>query len=52
MGDYKVNKTVEQINKKIADGEAVVVTAEEIIGIVKKESGIFKISVLNFVSLI
>jgi len=37
MSDYKVNKTVEQINRKIADGEAVVATAEEIIGIVKKE---------------
>ncbi len=37
MGDYKVNKTVEQINKKIADGEVVVATAEEVIGIAKKE---------------
>ena len=41
MSAYKVNKTIEQINRKIADGEAVVVTAEEIIGIVKKE-GIVK----------
>ena len=33
MSDHKVNKTIEQINKKIAAGEAVVVTAEEIIDI-------------------
>ena len=37
MSDYKVNKTIEQINKKIADGKAVVVTAEEIVDIAKKE---------------
>ena len=37
MSDYKVNKTIEQINKKIAAGKAVVVTAQEIIGIAKKE---------------
>jgi len=36
MSEYKVNKTYEQINKKIAAGEAVVVTAEEIIDIAKK----------------
>ncbi|RLB87633.1 MAG: hypothetical protein DRH26_15245, partial [Deltaproteobacteria bacterium] len=36
MNDYKVNKTYEQINKKISRGEAVVVTAEEIIDIAKK----------------
>ena len=36
MGDYKVNKTYKEINKKIAAGEAVVVTAEEIIGMVEK----------------
>ncbi len=37
MSDYKVTKTIEQINKKIADGQAVVVTAEEIIDIADKE---------------
>jgi len=37
MSDYKVNKTIEQINKKIAKGQAVVVTAEEIVDIAKKE---------------
>jgi L-aspartate semialdehyde sulfurtransferase len=37
MNDYKVNKTIEQINKKITGGEAVVVTAEEIIDIAAKE---------------
>lgn len=37
MSNYKVNKTIDQINKKIAKGKAVVVTAEEIIGIAKKE---------------
>ena len=37
MSDYKVNKTIEQINKKIAAGKAVVATAQEIIGIAKKE---------------
>jgi uncharacterized protein (DUF39 family) len=36
MNEYKVNKTYEQINKKIAKGEAVVVTAEEIIDIAQK----------------
>ncbi len=37
MSGYKINKTIEQINKKIADGKAVVVTAEEVIDIAKKE---------------
>lgn len=37
MTDFKVNKTVEQINKKIAAGDAVVVTAEEIIDIARKD---------------
>ena len=36
MSDYQVNKTYEEINQRIAKGEAVVVTAEEIIDIVKK----------------
>ncbi|MCD4742400.1 MAG: homocysteine biosynthesis protein [Desulfobacteraceae bacterium] len=36
MGEYKVNKTYKEINKKITAGEAVVVTAEEIIGMVGK----------------
>jgi uncharacterized protein (DUF39 family) len=37
MSTYKVNKTYEEINAKIAAGEAVVVTAEEIIDIADKE---------------
>ena len=37
MSDYQVNKTYEEINQRIAKGEAVVVTAEEIIDIVKKD---------------
>ena len=36
MKNYKVSKTIDEINKKIADGNAVVVTAEEIIGITKQ----------------
>ncbi|MFO7911603.1 MAG: homocysteine biosynthesis protein, partial [Desulfotignum sp.] len=39
MNAHKISKTYEQINKKIARGEAVVVTAEEIIDIAK-ENGI------------
>lgn len=37
MSTYKVNKTYEEINAKIAAGQAVVVTAEEIIDIAEKE---------------
>lgn len=37
MNEYQVNKTYQEINDKIAKGEAVVVTAEEIIDIVEKE---------------
>lgn len=36
MGEFKVNKTYAEINEKIKLGKAVVVTAEEIIGIVKE----------------
>jgi len=36
MKTFKVNKTYQQINEKIKSGDVVVVTAEEIIGIVKK----------------
>ena len=36
MGEFKVNKTYAEINEKIRSGKAVVVTAEEIIGIVKE----------------
>lgn len=36
MKKYKVNKTYQQINEKIRAGEVVVVTAEEMIDIVKK----------------
>ena len=37
MSDHAVNKTYEEINARISAGEAVVVTAEEMVGIVKKE---------------
>ncbi len=37
MSEFKVNKTYEEINAKIADGQAVVVTAEEIIEIADKK---------------
>ncbi|MCP4023244.1 MAG: hypothetical protein GY729_15480 [Desulfobacteraceae bacterium] len=37
MGEYKINKTYEEINKKIEQGEAVVVTAEEIVDIAKNK---------------
>lgn len=37
MSRYKVNKTYQEINDKIRSGKAVVVTAEEIIGIVKEK---------------
>ncbi|MBW2465952.1 MAG: hypothetical protein JRF02_01505, partial [Deltaproteobacteria bacterium] len=36
MSKQKVNKTYEEINARIKAGEAVVVTAEEMVGIVKK----------------
>jgi uncharacterized protein (DUF39 family) len=35
MATFKINKSYQEINKKIAAGEAVVVTAEEMIGMVK-----------------
>ncbi|MFY9942868.1 MAG: homocysteine biosynthesis protein [Desulfobacterales bacterium] len=37
MTEFKVNKTYQEINAKIRSGKVVVVTAEEIIGIVQKE---------------
>ncbi len=37
MSPYKVNKTIAEINEKIRKGKAVVVTAEEIIGIVEEK---------------
>jgi len=37
MNEYQVNKTYQEINDKIARGEAVVVTAEEIIDIAEKQ---------------
>jgi len=37
MAEYKVNKTYAEINARIKAGEAVVVTAEEMIDIVKKD---------------
>jgi len=38
MKRYKVQKTYEQINQKIRDGKVVVVTAEEMIDILKEEA--------------
>lgn len=40
MKKHKVNKTYQEINAKIRSGEVVVVTAEEIIGIVEKEGAV------------
>jgi len=37
LNPYRINKTIEEINSKIREGKAVVVTAEEIIPIVKSE---------------
>lgn len=37
MSDHKVKKTYQEINRKIADGEAVVVTAEEIVDIARED---------------
>ena len=37
MKKYKINKTIREINAKIKSGDVVVVTAEEIIDIVKNE---------------
>lgn len=37
MNNYKVNKTIQQINAKIRQGKAVVVTAEEMISYVRKK---------------
>jgi uncharacterized protein (DUF39 family) len=39
MGSYKINKSINEINEKIKAGNAVVVTAEEIIDIVR-ENGV------------
>ncbi|MFZ5868073.1 MAG: homocysteine biosynthesis protein [Thermodesulfobacteriota bacterium] len=36
MADFQVNKTIAEINQKIKDGKAVVVTAEEMIDITKE----------------
>jgi uncharacterized protein (DUF39 family) len=40
MKKFKINKTYQEINAKIRSGEVVVVTAEEIIGIVEKEGAV------------
>ncbi|MCJ7818766.1 MAG: homocysteine biosynthesis protein, partial [Syntrophales bacterium] len=37
MSNYQVNKTYQEINDKIRRGQAVVVTAEEIIDIVRRK---------------
>jgi uncharacterized protein (DUF39 family) len=36
MTQQKISKTYDEINQKIKNGQAVVVTAEEMVGIVKK----------------
>ncbi len=40
MAEFKVNKTFAEINKRIQQGEAVVVTAEEMIGITREHGAI------------
>lgn len=40
MKEYKINKTYQEINEKIRSGEVVVVTAEEIIDIVKEQGAV------------
>jgi len=40
MGEFKINKTYAEINEKIKSGKAVVVTAEEIIDIVKENGAV------------
>ncbi|MGD8314203.1 MAG: homocysteine biosynthesis protein, partial [Syntrophobacterales bacterium] len=37
MTSFQVNKSIQEINEKIKSGQAVVVTAEEMIDIVKKK---------------
>ena len=37
MAHYQVNKTYQEINEKIKKGQAVVVTADEIIDIVRRK---------------
>jgi len=37
---YKINKTYQEINEKIKSGEVVVVTAEEVIDIVRQEGAV------------
>ena len=39
-GRYQVNKTFQEINEKIKQGRAVVVTAEEMVGIVRKKGAV------------
>ena len=40
MGSYEVQKTYQEINEKIRKGQAVVVTAEEMIGVVSKKGAV------------
>ena len=40
MGKHRINKTYKEINEKIKSGKAVVVTAEEIIDIVKENGAV------------
>ncbi|MEQ8213443.1 MAG: homocysteine biosynthesis protein, partial [Smithellaceae bacterium] len=40
MKKYKVKKTFQEINEKIKKGEAVVVTAEEMIDIVERNGAV------------
>ena len=37
MAKKKVSKTIDEINRKIKEGKVVVVTADEMVGIVKKK---------------
>ncbi len=40
MSKFQVNKTISEINQKIKQGKAVVVTAEEMVGIVRKKGAV------------
>ena len=40
MSNFQVNKTIDEINEKIRQGKAVVVTAEEMVGIVRKKGSV------------
>jgi len=50
MSDFKINKTYQEINRKIKAGKAVVVTAEEMIGIVKDNGAVAAASQIDVVT--